>query len=39
MTQNEEDFIENLPRNESYNDDSGQDDSLKVVLTIQQINQ
>ena len=29
MTPNEEDFIENLPRNESYNDDSGQDDSLK----------
>ena len=26
---NEEDFIENLPRNESYNEDSGQDDSLK----------
>lgn len=29
MTPNEEDFIENLPKNESYNDDSGQDDSLK----------
>ena len=29
MTPNEEDFIENLPRNESYNEDSGQDDSLK----------
>ena len=29
MTPNEEDFIEKLPRNESYNDDSGQDDSLK----------
>ena len=29
MTPNEEDFIENLPRNESYNDDSGQDDSQK----------
>ncbi|SFC78203.1 ATP-dependent Clp protease ATP-binding subunit [Flavobacterium phragmitis] len=26
---NEEEFLENLPRNESYNDDSGQDDSLK----------
>jgi ATP-dependent Clp protease ATP-binding subunit ClpC len=31
MTPNEEDFIENLP-NESYNDDSGQDDSLKEVV-------
>jgi ATP-dependent Clp protease ATP-binding subunit ClpC len=29
MIPNEEDFLENLPRNESYNDDSGQDDSLK----------
>ncbi len=29
MTPNEEDFIENLPRNDAYNDDSGQDDSLK----------
>ncbi|RTY87610.1 ATP-dependent Clp protease ATP-binding subunit [Flavobacterium sp. RSP15] len=29
MTPNEEEFIEKLPRNESYNDDSGQDDSLK----------
>ncbi|MCL6462319.1 ATP-dependent Clp protease ATP-binding subunit ClpC [Flavobacterium micromati] len=29
MNPNEEDFIENLPRNESYNDDSGQDDSPK----------
>ena len=29
MTPNEEEFLENLPRNESYNDDSGQDDSLK----------
>jgi ATP-dependent Clp protease ATP-binding subunit ClpC len=28
MTPNEEDF-RNLPRNDSYNDDSGQDDSLK----------
>jgi ATP-dependent Clp protease ATP-binding subunit ClpC len=29
MAPNEEEFLENLPRNESYNDDSGQDDSLK----------
>src|SRR5690606_5073507 len=29
MTPNEDEFIENLPRNESYNEDSGQDDSLK----------
>ena len=29
MTPNEEDSTDNLPRNESYNDDSGQDDSLK----------
>jgi ATP-dependent Clp protease ATP-binding subunit ClpC len=29
MTPNEEEFLENLPKNESYNDDSGQDDSLK----------
>ena len=29
MTPNEDEFLENLPRNESYNDDSGQDDSLK----------
>ena len=29
MTPNEEDFTDNLPRNESYNEDSGQDDSLK----------
>jgi ATP-dependent Clp protease ATP-binding subunit ClpC len=29
MTPNEEEFLENLPRNESYNEDSGQDDSLK----------
>ncbi|RZJ72822.1 ATP-dependent Clp protease ATP-binding subunit [Flavobacterium sp.] len=29
MTPNEEEFMENLPRNESYNDDPGQDDSLK----------
>ncbi|MBS1534889.1 MAG: ATP-dependent Clp protease ATP-binding subunit [Flavobacteriaceae bacterium] len=29
MTPNEDNFIENLPKNESYNDDSGQDDSFK----------
>lgn len=29
MTTNEEDFMENLPKAESYNDDSGQDDSLR----------
>ncbi len=30
MTPNEEEFLENLPRaTDSYNDDSGQDDSLK----------
>jgi ATP-dependent Clp protease ATP-binding subunit ClpC len=29
MTPSEEDFIENLPRNDAYNEDSGQDDSLK----------
>ena len=29
MTPSEDEFIENLPRNESYNEDSGQDDSLK----------
>ncbi|SHG14435.1 ATP-dependent Clp protease ATP-binding subunit ClpC [Flavobacterium segetis] len=29
MTPSEDDFIEKLPRNESYNDDSGQDDSPK----------
>lgn len=29
MINNEEDFIENLPKAESYNDDSGQDDGLK----------
>ena len=29
MTPSEEDFSDNLPTNESYNDDSGQDDSLK----------
>jgi ATP-dependent Clp protease ATP-binding subunit ClpC len=29
MTPSEEEFIEKLPRNESYNDDSGQDDSIK----------
>jgi ATP-dependent Clp protease ATP-binding subunit ClpC len=37
MTPNEEDF-ENLPRADSYNDDSGQDDSLKKEQTIQPIN-
>ncbi|WP_300977247.1 ATP-dependent Clp protease ATP-binding subunit [Flavobacterium sp.] len=29
MTPNEQDFIDNLPKSESYNEDSGQDDSLK----------
>ena len=29
MTPSEDDFVEKLPRNESYNDDSGQDDSPK----------
>jgi len=29
MTPNEDNFLENLPKNESFNDDSGQDDSLK----------
>jgi ATP-dependent Clp protease ATP-binding subunit ClpC len=29
MMPNEEDFQDNFPKNESYNDDSGQDDSLK----------
>lgn len=29
MSQNEEEFMENLPKNESFNEDSGQDDSLK----------
>ncbi len=29
MINNEEDYIENLPRNESFNDDSGQDDGFK----------
>ncbi len=29
MTLSEEDFKENLPRNDAYNEDSGQDDSLK----------
>jgi ATP-dependent Clp protease ATP-binding subunit ClpC len=29
MTSNEEDFMENLPKAESYNDDPGQDDSLR----------
>ena len=29
MTPAEDDFMDNLPKNESYNDESGQDDSLK----------
>lgn len=29
MINNEEDFIENLPKAESFNDDSGQDDGIK----------
>jgi ATP-dependent Clp protease ATP-binding subunit ClpC len=29
MINNEEDFIENLPKAESYNDDSGKDDGIK----------
>jgi ATP-dependent Clp protease ATP-binding subunit ClpC len=29
MTPSEENFIENLPKNDAYNEDSGQDDSLK----------
>src|SRR5690606_12773364 len=29
MTPNDDEFMENLPRNESYNDDSGQDDSMR----------
>jgi ATP-dependent Clp protease ATP-binding subunit ClpC len=29
MTPSQDDFIENLPKNESYNDESGQDDSIK----------
>ncbi|MFP9115707.1 ATP-dependent Clp protease ATP-binding subunit [Flavobacterium sp. RHBU_3] len=29
MTSNEEDFMDNLPKAESYNDDPGQDDSLR----------
>jgi len=29
MTSNEEDYMENLPKAESYNDDPGQDDSLR----------
>lgn len=29
MTSNEEDYLENQPRAESYNDDSGQDDSMR----------
>jgi ATP-dependent Clp protease ATP-binding subunit ClpC len=39
MTPSEE-FLENLPRaSDSYNDDSGQDDSLKGYLIILPINQ
>ena len=29
MTPQEDDFLDNLPKNESFNDDPGQDDSLK----------
>jgi len=29
MTSNEEEYMENLPKNESYNDDAGQDESLR----------
>ncbi len=29
MTPNDQEYMDNLPKNESYNDDSGQDDSLK----------
>lgn len=29
MTSNEEEYLENLPRAESYNDDPGQDDSMR----------
>lgn len=29
MTPNEDNYIENLPKNESFNEDSGQDDSLR----------
>ncbi len=29
MTSNEEEYLENLPKAESYNDDAGQDDSLR----------
>ena len=29
MTPSEENFIDNLPKNDAYNEDSGQDDSLK----------
>jgi ATP-dependent Clp protease ATP-binding subunit ClpC len=34
MTPNEEEFLENLPKAADYNDDSGQDDSLKEVILI-----
>jgi len=33
MTSNEEDYMENLPKAESYNDDPGQDDSLRGEST------
>jgi ATP-dependent Clp protease ATP-binding subunit ClpC len=36
MTSNEEDFMENLPKAESYNDDPGQDDSLRGDSTFNQ---
>ncbi|WP_188621279.1 ATP-dependent Clp protease ATP-binding subunit [Flavobacterium suaedae] len=29
MTSNEEDYLENLPRSESFNEDAGQDDSMR----------
>jgi hypothetical protein len=35
MTPSEEEFLENLPKaTDSYNDDSGQDDSLKEGILI-----
>ena len=34
MTPSEEDFSDNLPKNESFNDDSGQDDSLKETCEV-----
>jgi len=36
MTSNEEDYMENLPKAESYNDDPGQDDSLRGDSTFNQ---